>query len=243
MTAAAAMFGGAGDWGLNMAQAPDATRREGFGSIVGVTNLFFGGQELIYGKATAAIRQFGLVTIGGAAVGNLIETQFTEIANTANTGAPVGVALFSMAAGDFGWVVVSGCTPINANASIAAGATFGIAAAGQAGANSAGKQILGAIGVAPSSFTVAKTAVTANAGSTRLLVGNTAGWFPGVYLSGTGIAAGTTVLSIDPDGRGVTISAPTSAVVNGTVTATYNNATIHYPIVRLQRSAAQGAIT
>ena len=243
MTDTAAQFGGVGDWGIDFDQAPDSAKREVSGSIKNVLHSYFGGLELMYGTATGNIRQFGLVTIRGAVVGNAIETQFAEVPNTANQGAPFGVAMSAMAAGASGWVVIAGTIPVNATASIAAGAVAGIGAAGQAGANTAGKQLLGAVGVLPSSHTVAKTGVTAPAGSLRLSVPNSNGWFRGVYLSGTGIAAGTTVTAISPDGRDVTISAATSAIVNGTVTATYNNATIHYPILKLNRPMLQGAIT
>ena len=57
------------------------------------------------------------------------------------------------------------------------------------------------------------------------------------------IAAGTTVSSIDPSGRFVTLSAVTTAAVAGTVTATYNNATVFYNVAHINRPFAQGAIT
>ena len=76
-----------------------------------------------------------------------------------------------------------------------------------------------------------------------LQVPNSDGWFVGAYLSGTGIAAATTVSSIDPSGRFVTLSVVTTAAVSGSVTATYNNATIFYNVAHLNRPFAQGAIT
>ena len=242
MTSSAVQYG-AGDYGFSFVQPPDTTIRERPGTLIAAQHAYFGGWELVYGRATASIRQFGLVTLGGAfASGIGVETTFTETANTANTGAPVAVALFAMTTGQYGWAVVRGAVPVNSTASIAAGATAGIGAAGQAGANSAGKQILGAVGAIASSQTVA-TFATANAGSNRLVVNSANGWFPGIYLSGTGIAAGTTVLSIDPDNRGVTISAATTALVNGTVTGTFNNGTIHYNTLMINRPCLQGAIT
>jgi len=235
---------GAGEYGLNFAQPPDGVAREKSGTTISANNDYFGGWELVYGKASANIRQFGLVTLQAVLTAGVgIETIFTEVANTANQGAPVGVAMFTMTTGQYGWAIVKGAVPVNAAASIAAGAVLGIGGVGQAGANTAGKQVLGAVGGVASSHTVVKTAVQGASGSTRLLAGNTEGWFPGVYLSGTGIAAGTTVVAIDPDGRGVTISAATTAQINGSVTATYNNATIHYPIIFLNRPSLQGAIT
>jgi hypothetical protein len=90
---------------------------------------------------------------------------------------------------------------------------------------------------------VAKANCAAANASRRLVTPNADGWFIGAYLSGTGIAAGTTVVSIDPDNRTVTLSADTTAQVTGTVTATYNNATVYYNIVHINRPFAQGAIT
>jgi hypothetical protein len=116
-------------------------------------------------------------------------------------------------------------------------------AAGQLGANSAGKQIVNARVVAPATTTVVKANSVANSGSNRLQVTNSDGWFIGAYLSGTGIAAGTTITDISPDGTQVTLSAATTAAVNGSVTATYNNATIFYNVLHINRPFAQGAIT
>jgi len=234
---------GVGNYGFSPGQGPTTEPLEVSGTIVAINHEYFGGIEVMYGKATETIRQFGLVRILGAAVGGVIETQFSELPNTANQGCPFGVAMASMVSGQYGWVVIAGSIPVNSNASIAAGAVAGIAAAGQAGANTAGKQLLGAVGVLPSSHTVVKTGVQAPAGSLRLSVPDSTGWFPGVYLSGTGIAAGTTATALSPDGQEVTISAATTALVNGSVTATYNNATIHYPILKLNRPIVQGAIT
>jgi glycerol uptake facilitator-like aquaporin len=64
-----------------------------------------------------------------------------------------------------------------------------------------------------------------------------------LILSGTGIAAGTTITDIDPSGTQVTLSAVTTAAVNGTVTATYNNGTIFYNVAHINNPIAQGAIT
>jgi uncharacterized protein YraI len=95
----------------------------------------------------------------------------------------------------------------------------------------------------PATQTVAKTGCTANSGSTKLNISGADGWFIGAYLSGTGIAALTIVSDIDPSGTQVTLSVATTAAVNGTVTATYNNATIFYNIAHINRPFAQGAIT
>jgi hypothetical protein len=76
-----------------------------------------------------------------------------------------------------------------------------------------------------------------------LQVSGDAGWFIGAYLSGTGVAAGATITDIDPSGTQVTMSAVATAAINGTVTATYNNGTIFYNVVKINNPIAQGAIT
>ena len=105
------------------------------------------------------------------------------------------------------------------------------------------KQVLNARIIAAGATTVAKASCTGNSGSNRLVIPNADGWFCGVYLSGTGIAAATTVTDIDPSGTVVTLSANMTAAVNGTVTATYNNATVYYNVAHLNLPFAQGAIT
>ncbi|UOF77836.1 hypothetical protein [Bacteriophage sp.] len=223
----------------------DATPRLQPGMLINAVDPWWGAAELIYARATAGIRQFGLCVITPTFNPTLNSWRYnaSEVPNTANLGRMLCVAVFAMSAGDYGWFVVSGITPVNCSASVAADTTFGITAAGQGGANSAGKQVLNGRILAPGSTTVAKDGCTANSGSLVLQVPNSDGWFAGAYLSGTGIAANTTVVSIDPSGRFVTLSLATTAQVNGTVTATYNNATIYYNVAHLNRPLAQGAIT
>ena len=222
---------------------PDTTRRHRSGLIIQAVDPYWGGAELIYCYAAGTIRQGGLVTFLPTVQSDHIRWEAVEVGNTANLGSPLGVAMTSATVGQYIWVMVSGVIPVNCSASVAANTTFGIAAAGQGGANSAGKQILNARILAAASTTVAKAGCVANSGSNRLQVPSADGWFIGAYLSGTGIAAATTVTDIDPSGTQVTLSANTTAAVNGTVTATYNNATIYYNVAFIDRPFAQGAIT
>lgn len=236
---------GAGNYGVNYFQTPDTTQREVLGTIVTAVDPVWGGVEVIYARAANTIRQFGvciLRSVWDATAGGW-RVDASEVANTANQGCNLAIAMASMTVGQYGWFVITGTVPINCTASVAANAALGIAAAGQGGANSAGKQILNAVCSAPASTAIAKTNCTAASGSRALQVPNSDGWFPGLYLSGTGIAAGTTVVAIDPSGRFVTLSADTTAVVNGTVTGTYNNGTVYYNVAQVSRPFAQGAIT
>lgn len=241
----ATLDGYAGHSGINLAVLPDTVEKQPTGTILLAQDAYWGTGEFIYARATASIRMGGVCTIAPVwdSSAGKFRTDATEIANTANLGTNVAVAMAPMTVGQFGWFCLSGIVPVNCTASVAVGAVPGIVAAGQAGANSAGKQLLNMKGVATAATTVAKASCIAASGSTRLQVPNAEGWFIGAYLSGTGIAAGTTVSSIDPDNRTVTLSAATTALVNGTVTATYNNATVYYNVMHLNRPFAQGAIT
>lgn len=221
---------------------PDTTPRHQPGLMLTAEDNYWGQIEVIYGRANGAIRQFGLCVLTPSLQATGYRYDFTEIANTANQGRAVYVALTSMAAGQFGWFATSGIVPVNSTSSVAIATAIGLAAAGQAGANSAGKQLLNTTVVAPATTTIVKTA-QANSGQTRLTINGADGWFIGAYLSGTGIAAGTVILDIDPSGTIVTISAATTAIVNGPVTATYNNGVVYYNVVMLNRSMVQGAIT
>lgn len=215
------------------------------GQVVTAVDPWWGGAEFIYGRANGTIRPFGLCVLTPTfnSTAQQYRYEVTEVPNTANLGRALCVAMQSMVAGDLGWFLVYGVTPVDCNASVAADTTFGIAAAGQGGANTAGKQVLNGRIVAAGSTTVVKANCQAASGSTVLTVQNSDGWFPGVFLSGTGIAALTRVLTVSPDGRTVTLSVATTAAVNGSVTATYNNATIFYNVAHLNRPFAQGAIT
>lgn len=223
----------------------DSVQRFPLGAVVAGADPYWGGGEYMYVNFTGTVRMLGVVTLTptfNSTTGRW-EINAAEAPNTANLGKPVAVSMAAAVSGNFGWVQISGVTPVNCQASVAADTAWGIAAAGQGGANSAGKQILNSRIVAAGATTVAKANSQALSGSNQLFVTNADGWFIGAFLSGTGIAAATTVASIDPSGRTVTLSANTTAAVAGTVTATYNNATIFYNVAMLQRSFLQGAIT
>lgn len=215
------------------------------GGIVQAEDAYWGGGEYVYCRSTAALAQFALVIINADfdSTNKRWRHNATPCPNTANLGHAVGVAMTKCSAADqFVWVKVAGITPVNGTASVAADTAFGITAAGQIGAISNGKQILGARVVAAATTTVAKTLCVADAGSTRLRVRDADGWFVGAYLSGTGIDSGTTVAAISPEGTEVTLSTATTAKVSGTVTATYNNSTVFYNVVHLRHPFAQGQV-
>lgn len=226
-------------------QAVQSTPAHQPGLIVPGTSNYWGPGEFIYARANGSIRAFGLcvVTPSFDSTNRRWNYDVTEVPNTANLGRMLAVSMAVMASGDYGWFQIAGLTPVNCSANVAADTTFGIAAAGQGGANSAGKQVLNARVAAPGTTTVAKSNCTAANASKLLQVPNSDGWFVGAYLSGTGVGAACVVSSIDPSGRFVTMSVDSTAAINGTVTATYNNATVHFNVAHLNRPFAQGAIT
>lgn len=221
----------------------DSTKREVHGTIVQANDAYWGGGEFIYCRYNGSIRQFGLCVLTQVfdSTDGCWRYEATEVPNTANLGRTLCVAMAVGVSGDYGWFCVGGIVPVNCSASVAADTAFGITAAGQGGAISNGKQVLNSRILAAGATTKVKVAV-APSGSYKLTVTNSDGWFRGIYLSGTGIAAGTTVTAISPDGREVTLSAATTAVVAGNVTGTYNNATVYYNVAYINRPFAQGQI-
>ncbi len=221
---------------------PDTVARHLPGTIVQAADPFWGGGEFIYLKAGGTIGQYNLVAISGAIVSGQMIFNSVALPNTANLGQTTAVAMTSATVGQFFWACISGAVPVNCTSSIAAGTAFGVVAAGQGGVLAAGKQINGARIIAPATQTVVKAGCIGNVGSTRLLIPNADGWFAGIYLSGTGIPALTTVTDIDASGTVATLSLALTAVP-GSVTGTYNNATVFYNIAHINRPFAQGAIT
>ena len=224
----------------------DTTPRHPEGLIVSAVDSWWGAGEFIYARANGAIRAFGLVQLNPAfnSTDNRWYYEATEAASTAILGRPLCVAQKTMADNDYGWFCIAGLTPVNCNAAVAADTTFSVAATGQGGAAATGKQVVNARIVGASTITVAKANCTSPQAITKTInVPNSDGWFVGAYLSGTGIGAASIIASISPDGRTVTSTVDTTAVIAGTVTATYNNATIYYNVAHINRPFSQGAIT
>lgn len=208
----------------------------------------WGPGEFVYARAGGSIRTYGLCVLTPVwdATNFTYTWNATECPNTANLGRTLAVnQVGALTTGQYGWFQVSGITVINGTATVAADTTFGITAAGQVGANSAGKQVLNARVVTPATQTVAKTG-TGTSGDFKIFVNSIDGWFVGGYLSGTGVGASAIVTALaanGPNGPEATVSVANSAAVSGTVTLTYNNATIFYNVAHLNRAFAQGAIT
>lgn len=227
------------------------------GLYVNAEDPVWGAGEFILAKANGTIPLRGLCSLIPVwnATNRNYDWNATATPNTALLGKMVGVcmseqgsvgAVNALTVGQFGWFMVSGLTPINGTATVAADTAFGITAAGQVGANSAGKQISNARIVTPATQTVVVASVDGASGSNQFRVANADGFFVGGYLSGTGVGAAAICQAIDRNPSGpatITASVVNSAAVTGNVTMTYNNATIFYNVAHLNRSFAQGAIT
>lgn len=228
---------------VNSGFLPDDTPQAQPGVFLGGFDPYWGGGEFVYARVTGIIPQYAVCAIAPVFINNSAWVLTADpIPNTAGLGQTLAISMTSHAGAGYGWFCVAGLVPVRSNASVAANTAFGIAAAGQAGAITAGKQILGGRVVAPATTTVAKANSNAGQGSTMLEVTNSDGWFRGIYLSGTGIASGTVVTNIDPSGRFVSLSLATTAAVTGTVTGAYNNASVFYNVAYINRPFAQGQI-
>jgi hypothetical protein len=217
------------------------------GFIARIEDPVWGGGEAIFARAGAGIRNYGLCVF--TPVWDATNFRYTwnasEAPNTTLLGRPVGVAMGgAMLTGQFGWFLITGTTPINGTASVAADTAFGISAAGQVGALAAGKQIVSARVVTAATNTVVKAASGVSGDNIiKITGGNTDGFFVGGVLTGTGVGASAVVSAIDPLNSQLTVSVVNSAAVTGNLTQTANDATIFYNIANLNRSFAQGAIT
>jgi hypothetical protein len=216
---------------ISYATGPDNTQKAALGLVVPASDPYWGGAEFLYMQAAAAI-PLGSVAVGNAASGT------TSALKTGYSGRALAVAPFDFAANQYGWFQVSGQVPIRCTTALAAGNSFGLTGTGTVGINSAGVQVLSATVVAPSTTAVIKTNVITKAGSTRLVVPNLDGWFPGIALTGAGIGGGAVINAINADGS-VTASLPSTADGSVTVTGTYSG----YIIGQINRPFLQGAIT
>lgn len=213
------------------------------GTILNVIDPFSGGAEVIRLKVPA---NTAAIPVGGAAIYDS-SFGYTICPNTANLGQPLAFSVnavpLNASFDQYAWFYITGTFPAFSGASVAANTATGITAAGTLGANSAGKQVLSARVQIAATRTVVKANSNTSAGSTLLRVSNSDGWFVGLFLSGTGIAAGATITAIDASGTLVTMSAAATATGSVSVTGTYNNATIFWNTLNANRAFAQGAIT
>lgn len=216
------------------------------GFIATAEDPVWGPGEFIFARANGSIRLYGLCVLTQVfdATNKVVTMNMTEAPNTATLGRPLYVyqGNTALTAGQYGWFMTTGMTPINGTATVAADTALGIVAAGQVGAISAGKQLLNARSVIAASATVV-AAGSGLSGDTKINLASTQGFFPGAYVGGTGVGAAAIVSFVDPQGAYILVTVVNSAVVTGNVTATYNNTVIFYNVVALNRVFAQGQIS
>lgn len=213
------------------------------GTIMTVIDPYWGGGEVIRLRVAAGS---SAIPVGGAAVWNSAFA-YSDLPNTANLGQSVAFAASAIPANasydQYAWFYVSGTFPAFSGASVAANTAVGVTAAGTLGANSAGKQILNARVQAPATTTVVKSNVNTQSGSAVLRVSNSDGWFVGLAITGTGIAASSVISSIDPSGTQVTLNNAATATGSASITGTYTAGSNYWNVVTADRPFAQGAIT
>lgn len=207
----------------------------------------WGPGEFIFARANGAIRLYGgcVMTEVWDATNKVYTYNMTEWPTTTLIGRSVYIyqGNTALTAGQYGWFMTSGRTPVNGTATIAADTTSGHNAAGQLTANAVGVQVVNARVVTPATNTVTATAISGASGASTIFLSSTQGFFVGGYLSGTGVGTNAIVSFIDPMGRYVNVTVVNSAAVTGTITQTANNATIFYNVLSMNRAFAQGAIT
>lgn len=246
MTTAANIVPYVGAQAIGNWNTPDTTQRHTLGTVISVADPYWGGQELMYVQFSFTT---GTPLRTGAVLAYDAASSFTAtlVANTANLGKSVGFNLNAIPSANatgtyYLWIVISGSYVAWSSASVAADTAIGIVAAGQAGANSAGKQLVNCRSTRPATTTVVKANTVTQNGSPILRVSNTDGWFVGGSVSGTGITT-SLITAIDPDNRTVTLASNSTATGAVSATQTFNDATNFYNNVTFNRPFAQGAIT
>lgn len=207
----------------------------------------WGPAELIFARAggTIPLAALAVLTTVWDATNKVFTYNMVVAPNTANTGRPcyIYIGNTQITVGQYGWFMATGRYPVSGTANLAADAAVGVTAAGQVGAFAAGKEVNNARVATPSTNTVVAASVSGLSGSNQIFLANTQGFFPGVYVSGTGVGAAAICSFVDPLGRYILVTVVNSAAVTGNVTATYNNATIFYNVLEVNRPFMQGQIT
>lgn len=190
--------------------------------------------------STSALAVGTLVTLDE----NLVPT---AAPSTANTGRPLFIVASRFPADSttsasnplYGYVMKAGRGPVTFSVAATTGAAYLGTAGNATPTAAAGKQIVGAVTLIAATGTITKSVRTQN-GSNRLIVPNKLGLYPGVAVSGTGIAGGTTITTLD-SGRNNEVILSANATATGTVTGTFTNT--GFGIVQVNNPCVQTQIT
>lgn len=208
------------------------------GFIAKAEDPVWGPGEFIFGRVSAGIRIYGgcMALPVWDATNKVYTYNFLEWTATANAGRPYYIWQGNRAgvAGEYGWFQMSGRSPLNSTASVAAGVAVGHNAAGQGTADAATLGIEGAICITPATQTVV-SAGSGVIGDNKINLVSTDGFIVGGYVSGTGVGAAAIISKVDPIGKFILVTVVNAAAVTGNVTVTYNNATIFYNVLEMNR--------
>lgn len=218
------------------------------GFIAVAEDPIWGPGEFVFGRINGNIRLYGgcvLLPVWDAT--NKVYTyNFTEWSNTTLLGQPGYIYQGNVAGtvGQYAWFQMSGRSPVNGTATVAANVAAGHNATGQLTANAASLQLLNARVITPATQTVVAAQTGFGAiGDTTIGLANVAGFFVGGYVSGTGVGAAAIVSAVDPISKTISVTVANSAQVTGNVTVTYNNGAIFYNVLEMNRMMLQGPIT
>jgi hypothetical protein len=211
------------------------------GFIATAEDPVWGPGEFMFGRISAGIRIYGgCMALPVWDVTNRVYTyNFLEWTAVANASRPYYVYQGNRAGltGEYAWFQMSGRSPVNSTLDIAAGTGAGHNATGQMTAATATFGLDGALVITPSTQTVVTPVISGVAGQNVIYLQNTAGFFVGGYVSGTGVGVAAIVSFVDPFGKYILVTVVNSATVTGNVTITYNNATIFYNVLEMNRLA------
>src|SRR5882724_10726249 len=164
------------------------------GFIAVAEDPIWGPGEFIFARAGAGIRLYGGCTLLPVwdATNKVYTYNMTEWPNTTLIGRPGYVFQGKRAAvvGEYGWFMMRGRSPVNGTVTVAADVAAGHNATGQLTANAASLQCLNARVITPATQTVVAAVAGFGAiGDTTIGLASVSGFFPGVYVSGTGVGA------------------------------------------------------
>jgi len=208
------------------------------GFIATAEDPVWGPGEFVFGRVSAGIRIYGgcMALPVWDSTNRVYTYNFLEWTATANAGRPYYVYQGNRAgvAGEYAWFQTSGRSPLNCDATVAAGVAVGHNAAGRGSADAATLGIEGAICITPATQTVV-SAGSGVIGEFTIRLQNIEGFIIGGYVSGTGVGAAAIISGRDEIAKTITVTVANSAAVTGNVTVTYNNATIFYNVLEMNR--------
>lgn len=205
-------------------QSTSAVQLLPYGTIVRAYEPIQGGAEFIYLNGVASLAAQDLVNY------NSMTGAPTRNVATAAAGNPLAIAMAAISSTSlWGWFQISGAGVSASSGAAAAGLAYVVGTATVTSAATAGMEVQGSKIIVATGSTFTKTCTTRN-GSTVLQVPNFDGLFVGLPLSGTGIAASSTIAAgVDgspaaqggtPGGGGY-INLNNAMTADGTVTVTF----------------------